>query len=27
LPLMTNNTEDFRRVAGLKLLDPVVSLK
>lgn len=27
LPLMTNNTEDFRRVAGLKLLDPVVSFE
>jgi len=27
LPLMTNNTEDFRRVAGLKLMDPVVSFK
>jgi predicted nucleic acid-binding protein len=24
LPLMTNNTEDFRRVAGLELLDPCI---
>jgi predicted nucleic acid-binding protein len=26
LPLMTNNTEDFRRVAGLTLISPAVSL-